>query len=146
VMAVDTLLNALVREGRVTVGAAAGIRAQLNLAYDAVRSRRAYNPVRFRAALGAGRRSDRDAALMRWRVATGWVSAAALALGGCGGGGSGGGGGGGTPGPRTGSGPGAGRSLRRSRAGIACGRRRAADPLPRRSARPRRATCRRSSR
>ena len=27
-MAVDTLLNALVREGRITVGAAAGIRAQ----------------------------------------------------------------------------------------------------------------------
>jgi len=52
VMAVDTLLNALVREGRVTVGAAAGIRAQINRAYDAVRSPESYNPVRFRAALG----------------------------------------------------------------------------------------------
>ena len=52
VMAVDTLLNALVREGRVTVGAAAGIRADINRAYDAVRSPESYNPVRFRAALG----------------------------------------------------------------------------------------------
>jgi hypothetical protein len=52
VMAVDTLLNALVREGRVTVGAAAGIRAQINRAYDAVRTPETYNPVRFRAALG----------------------------------------------------------------------------------------------
>ena len=52
VMAVDTLLNALVREGRITVGAAAGIRANINRAYDAVRSPETYNPVRFRAALG----------------------------------------------------------------------------------------------
>jgi len=52
VMAVDTLLNALVREGRITVGAAAGIRADINRAYDAVRSPESYNPVRFRAALG----------------------------------------------------------------------------------------------
>ena len=52
VMAVDTLLNALVREGRITVGAAAGIRADINRAYEAVRSPEAYNPVRFRAALG----------------------------------------------------------------------------------------------
>ncbi|MEO6388980.1 MAG: multiheme c-type cytochrome [Croceibacterium sp.] len=52
VMAVDTLLNALVREGRVTVGAAAGIRANLNQAYDAVRAPDSYSPVRFRAALG----------------------------------------------------------------------------------------------
>jgi len=52
VMAVDTLLNAMVREGRVTVGAAAGIRADLNRAYDAVRSAENYNPVRFRGALG----------------------------------------------------------------------------------------------
>jgi hypothetical protein len=52
VMAVDTLLNALVREGRVTVGAAAGIRADINRAYDAVSSPEGYNPVRFRAALG----------------------------------------------------------------------------------------------
>ena len=52
VMAVDTLLNALVREGRVTVGAAAGIRADINRAYEAVRAPDSYNPVRFRAALG----------------------------------------------------------------------------------------------
>jgi hypothetical protein len=52
VMAVDTLLNALVREGRVTVGAAAGIRADINRAYEAVRGPETYNPVRFRAALG----------------------------------------------------------------------------------------------
>lgn len=52
VMAVDTLLNALVRENRITVGAAAGIRADLNRAYDAVRNPEGYNPVRFRAALG----------------------------------------------------------------------------------------------
>jgi hypothetical protein len=52
VMAIDTLLNALVRDGRVTVGAAAGIRADINRAYEAVRSPEDYNPVRFRAALG----------------------------------------------------------------------------------------------
>jgi len=52
VMAIDTLLNSLVREGRITVGAAAGIRADINRAYDAVRSPESYNPVRFRAALG----------------------------------------------------------------------------------------------
>ena len=52
VMAVDTLLNALVREGRITVGAAAGIRANINRAYEAVRGPEGYNPVRFRAALG----------------------------------------------------------------------------------------------
>lgn len=52
VMAVDTLLNALVREGRITMGAAAGIRANINRAYEAVQSPEAYNPVRFRAALG----------------------------------------------------------------------------------------------
>jgi hypothetical protein len=52
VMAIDTLLNALVREGRITVGAAAGIRADINRAYEAVRGPDSYNPVRFRAALG----------------------------------------------------------------------------------------------
>lgn len=51
VMAIDTLLNALVRERRVTVGAAAGIRADLNLAYDAVRSPNSHSPRQFRAAL-----------------------------------------------------------------------------------------------
>lgn len=52
VMAVDTLLNALVREGRVTVGAAAGIRANINRAYAAVASPTDYSPAQFRAALG----------------------------------------------------------------------------------------------
>ncbi|WP_340587474.1 multiheme c-type cytochrome [Erythrobacter alti] len=52
VMAVDTLLNALVSEGRVTVGAAAGIRADINRAYEAVRSPEGYRPAAFRAALG----------------------------------------------------------------------------------------------
>ena len=52
VMALDTLLNAMVLDGRVTVGAAAGIRASLDRAYEAVKSPESYNPVRFRAALG----------------------------------------------------------------------------------------------
>jgi hypothetical protein len=51
VMAVDTLLNLLVRENRVTVGAAAGIRASINRAYAAVASPAEYNPSAFRAAL-----------------------------------------------------------------------------------------------
>jgi len=53
VMALDTLLNALVREGRVTVGAAAGIRAQINRAYAAVSAPEKYDPPAFRAALGS---------------------------------------------------------------------------------------------
>ena len=57
VMAVDTLLNALVRQGRITVGAAAGIRAQVNRAYAAVGSPASYNPAAFRAALGEAARS-----------------------------------------------------------------------------------------
>ncbi len=51
VMALDTLLNALVHEGRITVGAAAGIRTSINRAYDAVRAPNSYNPSVFRAAL-----------------------------------------------------------------------------------------------
>jgi hypothetical protein len=57
VMAVDTLLNALVREGRITVGAAAGIRANINRAYAAVRAPSSYNPAAFRGALGEAARS-----------------------------------------------------------------------------------------
>ncbi len=53
VMAVDTLLNALVREGRVTVGAAAGIRSNINRAYSAVSAPEAYRPAEFRSALSA---------------------------------------------------------------------------------------------
>lgn len=52
VMAVDTLLNAMVRDGRITVGAAAGIRADINRAYAAVRSPNSYSPSDFRASLG----------------------------------------------------------------------------------------------
>lgn len=51
VMAVDTLLNALVKEGRVTTGAAAGIRADIARAYKAVEDPNAYRPADFRAAL-----------------------------------------------------------------------------------------------
>ncbi|WP_419144909.1 multiheme c-type cytochrome [Novosphingobium album (ex Hu et al. 2023)] len=51
VMAIDTLLNAMVRDGRVTVGAAAGIRVQINKAYAAVSAPETYNPKAFRAAL-----------------------------------------------------------------------------------------------
>lgn len=57
VMAVDTLLNALVREGRITVGAAAGIRADVNRAYAAVKGPNAYSPPAFRAALGSAARA-----------------------------------------------------------------------------------------
>lgn len=57
VMAIDTLLNALVREGRVTVGAAAGIRASINRAYAAVATPTDYNPAGFRVALGQAVRS-----------------------------------------------------------------------------------------
>ena len=53
VMAVDTLLNALVKEGRVTTGAAAGIRADIARAYKAVEEPNAYRPPDFRAALKA---------------------------------------------------------------------------------------------
>jgi hypothetical protein len=57
VMAVDTLLNALVRDGRVSVGAAAGIRANINRAYAAVRGPNEYNPAAFRVALGDAARA-----------------------------------------------------------------------------------------
>lgn len=53
VMAIDTLLNALVREGRVTQGAAAGIRGDIARAYKAVDEPNAYRPTDFRAALKA---------------------------------------------------------------------------------------------
>jgi hypothetical protein len=53
VMAIDTLLNALVREGRVTQGAAAGIRGDIARAYKAVEEPNGYRPADFRAALKA---------------------------------------------------------------------------------------------
>ncbi len=52
VMAVDTLLNSMVREGRITVGAAAGIRANINRAYAAVSTPENYRPAQFRSSLG----------------------------------------------------------------------------------------------
>jgi len=52
VMGLDTLLNALVGEGRITVGAAAGIRGSLGRAYAAVKAPNAFAPAAFRAALG----------------------------------------------------------------------------------------------
>jgi len=51
VMAIDTMLNALVREGRITIGAAAGIRANINRAYGAVATPQTYRPATFRSAL-----------------------------------------------------------------------------------------------
>ncbi len=51
VMAIDTLLNALVKEGRVTQGAAAGIRGDIARAYKAVEEPNAYRPADFRTAL-----------------------------------------------------------------------------------------------
>lgn len=57
VMGVDTLLNALVKSGRVTVGAAAGIRADINRAYGAVKEPNSYRPADFRNALGSASRA-----------------------------------------------------------------------------------------
>ena len=51
VMAIDTMLNAMVSEGRITFGAAAGIRADLNRAYEAVRGPESYSPRRSAARL-----------------------------------------------------------------------------------------------
>ncbi|MDY7099032.1 MAG: multiheme c-type cytochrome [Pseudomonadota bacterium] len=53
VMAIDTLLNSLVREGRVTVAAAAGIRANINKAYKAVEEPNSFRPAQFRTALAS---------------------------------------------------------------------------------------------
>ena len=59
VMAIDTLLNALVKEKRITIGAAAGIRANINRAYAAVKEPNGYRPADFRASLGEAVRSIR---------------------------------------------------------------------------------------
>ncbi|MGB3712620.1 MAG: cytochrome c family protein [Erythrobacter sp.] len=53
VMAIDTLLNALVNDGRITRGAAAGIRSDVNRAYAAVEEPNAYRPADFRSALAS---------------------------------------------------------------------------------------------
>lgn len=52
VMGVDTLLGAMVSSGRVTVGAAAGIRSDIDRAYTAVADPNSYKPSEFQAALG----------------------------------------------------------------------------------------------
>ncbi|WP_294056365.1 multiheme c-type cytochrome [Sphingomonas sp.] len=59
VMAIDTLLNALVKQGRITIGAAAGIRADINRAYAAVKEPNAYRGADFRASLASAVRSIR---------------------------------------------------------------------------------------
>jgi hypothetical protein len=53
VMAIDTLLNSLVRNGRITVGAAAGIRGNINRAYAAVAEPNSYRPAQFRSSLSS---------------------------------------------------------------------------------------------
>jgi hypothetical protein len=59
VMAVDTLLNALVKDGAVTTETAAGARPAINQAYAAVKDPNDYRPSAFRAALGSAVRSIR---------------------------------------------------------------------------------------
>ena len=56
-MGVDTLLGAMVSSGRVTVGAAAGIRADIDRAYAAVKDPNSYRPADFQAALGSAVRA-----------------------------------------------------------------------------------------
>ncbi len=57
VMGIDTLLNSMVSSGQATVGSAAGIRADINRAYAAVRDPNAYRPREFQAALSSAVRS-----------------------------------------------------------------------------------------
>jgi hypothetical protein len=52
VMATDTLLSALVNTGEINKGAADAIRADINIAYRAVRDPNEYQPREFRASLG----------------------------------------------------------------------------------------------
>jgi hypothetical protein len=59
VMAVDTLLNALVNQGAVNSGAAGSIRAEINRAYAAVKDPNNYRPLEFRRALGGAARTIR---------------------------------------------------------------------------------------
>lgn len=59
VMAVDTLLNALVNGGQVAPAAAQSIRAEINRAYAAVREPNSYSPLDFRRALGGAARTIR---------------------------------------------------------------------------------------
>lgn len=59
VMGVDTLLNAMVSSGRVTIGAAAGIRGDIDRAYAAVKDPNAYRPADFQTSLGSAVRAIR---------------------------------------------------------------------------------------
>ncbi len=59
VMAIDTLLNAMVSAGQVDGGAAQAIRGDINRAYAAVRDPNAYRPLDFRRALGSAVRTIR---------------------------------------------------------------------------------------
>lgn len=59
VMALDTLLNALVNGGGVNGGAVGGVRADINRAYAAVREPNSYKPLEFRRALGGAARTIR---------------------------------------------------------------------------------------
>lgn len=59
VMAVDTLLNAMVSAGQVPPGSAQAIRGDINRAYAAVRDPNAYRPLDFRRALGSAVRTIR---------------------------------------------------------------------------------------
>lgn len=60
VMATDTLLSALVREGHVPSAAAAAIRPDIDRAYAAVRDPNNYRPAEFRTALGRALTSIRS--------------------------------------------------------------------------------------
>ncbi len=59
VMAIDTLLNAMVSAGQVASGAAQSIRGDINRAYAAVRDPNDYRPLDFRRALGSAVRTIR---------------------------------------------------------------------------------------
>jgi len=59
VMAVDTLLNALVNARAVDGGAARSVRAEINRAYAAVKDPNDYRPLEFRRALGGAARTIR---------------------------------------------------------------------------------------
>tara|TARA_R110000850_G_C9619786_1_gene430830 strand:- start:144 stop:515 length:372 start_codon:yes stop_codon:yes gene_type:complete len=60
VMAVDTLLNGLVNSGQVSEAAAASLRGQINVAYEAVAEPNGYDPLKFRRALGSAVRTIRS--------------------------------------------------------------------------------------
>lgn len=59
VMAIDTLLNAMVSGGAISNGAASGIRGDINTAYAAVKDPNDYRPGDFRRALGSAARAIR---------------------------------------------------------------------------------------